>query len=243
MNNRVAPMNDKRFRQAIMHLIDRDAMNKRIYFGNAKVATGPISSKTRFYDGKVKRYEFSVEKATALLDEMGLKPGANGKRTELKYLVPPYGEVYQRAGEFFRQSFSKAGIDLVLVGTDMAGWAEKVGNWDYEMTQNLLYQLGDPALGVARTYISSNIKKGILFSNTQGYSNPEVDRLFEEAALALDEAKRQELYSKVQQILVEDVPVAWTLELEYPIIYDKAFKNIVTSGIGSHETFGSVYKS
>ena len=70
-----------------------------------------------------------------------------------------------------------------------------------------------------------------------------MDRLFEEAALALDEAKRQELYSKVQQILVEDVPVAWTLELEYPIIYDKAFKNIVTSGIGSHETFGSVYKS
>jgi peptide/nickel transport system substrate-binding protein len=107
----------------------------------------------------------------------------------------------------------------------------------------LLYQLGDPALGVARTYISSNIKKGILFSNTQGYSNPEVDRLFEEAAVSLDEAKRQELYSKVQQILVEDVPVAWTLELEYPIIYAKAFKNIVTSGIGSHETFGSVYKS
>ena len=51
-------------------------------------------------------------------------------------------------------------------------------------------------LGVEAVYL--------LFSNTQGYSNPEVDRLFEEAALALDEAKRQELYSKVQQILVED---------------------------------------
>lgn len=243
MNNRIAPMNDKRFRQAVMHLIDREAFSKRVYFGNAKVATGPISSKTRFYDPNVKRYEFSVDKAKALLDDMGLKPGANGKRAEIKYIVPPYGESYQRAGEFFRQSFARVGIDLVLVGTDMAGWAEKVGNWDYEMTQNLLYQLGDPALGVARTYISSNIKKGILFSNTQGYSNPEVDRLFDEAAITLDEAKRQELYSKVQQILVEDVPVAWTLEIEYPIIYDKAFKNIVTTGIGSHETFGSVYKS
>jgi len=125
----------------------------------------------------------------------------------------------------------------------MAGWAEKVGNWDYEMTQNLLYQLGDPALGVSRTYVSSNIKKGILFSNTQGYSNPEVDKLFDQAAVELDDAKRQELYSKVQQILVEDVPVAWTLELEYPIIYDKAFKNIVSTSIGSHETFGTVYKS
>ena len=29
MNNRVVPMNNKRFRQAIMHLIDRDAMNKQ----------------------------------------------------------------------------------------------------------------------------------------------------------------------------------------------------------------------
>ena len=70
-----------------------------------------------------------------------------------------------------------------------------------------------------------------------------MDRLFEEAAVALDEKKRQELYTKVQQILVEEVPVAWTLKLEYPIIYDKSFKDIVTTGIGSHETFGSVYKS
>ncbi len=98
------------------------------------------------------------------------------------------------------------------------------------MTGNLVYQFGDPALGVARTYITSNIKKGILFSNTAGYSNPEVDRLFEEAAVATSDDKRQELYSQVQRILVEDVPVVWTFEQDYPNFIDKRAEERVVDG-------------
>ena len=62
------------------------------------------------------------------------------------------------------------------------------------------------------------------------------------AAVATDEKTRQDLYSKVQAILVEDVPLAWTLEVEYPIIYDNSLKNVVTTAIGSHETFAAVSK-
>lgn len=239
VNNRIKPLDDKRFRQALMYALDRPTMLKRVYFGLGKVATGPVSSKTRFYEKNVKQYEFSLDKAKALLDEMGLKPGADGKRVTLNFLVPPYGETYTRAAEFVRQSYAKVGIDVQLQTTDIAGWAEKVANWDYQMTMNLLYQLGDPALGVARTYISSNIKK-LLFSNTEGYSNPEVDRLFEEAAVAPTDEKRQELYSQVQKILVEDVPVIWTFEKDFPNIMDKKLKNVITSAIGVHETFGAV---
>jgi peptide/nickel transport system substrate-binding protein len=240
LNNRVAPMDDKRFRQAVMYAIDRKALLTRVYFGLGNIATGPISSKTRFYDKNVRLYDYSLDKAKALLDEMGLKPGADGKRVTLTYLVPPYGEIYQRAAEFLRQSLGRVGIDVQLQNTDIAGWAEKCSNWDFQMTMNLVYQFGDPALGVARTYISSNIKKGILFSNTAGYSNPEVDRLFEEAALSTSDAKRQELYSAVQKILVEDVPVVWMLEQNYPNFIDKRLKNVLLTAIGVHETFGSV---
>jgi peptide/nickel transport system substrate-binding protein len=241
MNNRIAPMNDKRFRQAVAHAIDRKALLQRVYFGLGKIATGPVSSKTRFYEKNVKAYDYSLDKAKALLDEMGLKPGADGKRVSIPYLVPPYGETHQRAAEFIRQSLSRVGIDLQLQGTDMAGWAEKFSNWDYSMTATTVYQYGDPALGVARTYVSSNIRKGILFSNTSGYSNPEVDRLFEEAAVNTNDAKRQELYSAVQKIVVEDVPVVWLFEQDVPTFIDKKLKNVITTSIGVHETFGSVY--
>jgi peptide/nickel transport system substrate-binding protein len=169
-----------------------------------------------------------------------LKPGAGGKRVTIKYLTPPYGEIYQRAAEFIRQSLGRVGIDVQIENTDVGGWAEKFSNWDYEMTGNLVYQFGDPALGVSRTYISSNIKKGILFSNTAGYSNPEVDRLFEEAATSTSEAKRQELYSQVQKILVEDVPVVWMFEQAYPTFIDKRLKNVTTTAIGVHESFSDV---
>jgi peptide/nickel transport system substrate-binding protein len=240
LNNRIAPMNDKRFRQAVMYAVDRKAMQSRVYFNLCKIATGPVSSKTRFYEKDVKQYEYSPDKAKALLDEMGLKPGADGKRVTIPYLVPPYGESYRRAAEFLRQSLGRVGIDLQLEGTDVAGWAQKCGNWDFSMTMNLVYQLGDPAIGVSRTYISSNIRKGILFSNTAGYSNPEVDRLFEEAAIAQSDAKRQELYSQVQKILVEDVPVVWLMEQDYPTFTAKKLKNVTTTAIGVHETFGAV---
>jgi peptide/nickel transport system substrate-binding protein len=240
VNNRVKPFDDKRFRQAIAYSIDLKAMLQRVYFNLGKIATGPISSKTRFYDKNVKTYDYSLEKAKALLDEMGLKPGPDGKRVTVTYLVPPYGEIHQRASEFIRQSLSRVGIDVQLQNTDMAGWAEKCSNWDYQMTLNLVYQFGDPALGVSRTYVSSNIKKGILFSNTACYSNPEVDRLFDEAAVSTSDAKRQELYSQVQKILVEDVPVIWMFEAEYPNFIDKRLKNVLSTAVGVHETFGAV---
>ena len=240
LNNRIAPMNDKRFRQAVMYAIDRKALLTRVFFGLGKVATGPVSSKTRFYEKDVKQYEYSLDKAKALLDDMGLKPGADGKRVTIPYLVPPYGEIYQRSAEFLRQSLGRVGIDLQLQGIDLAGWAEKCSNWDFSMTMNLVYQFGDPALGVSRTYITSNIRKGILFSNTAGYSNPEVDRLFEEAAVATSDAKRQELYSAVQKLLVEEIPIVWLVEQDYANFIDKKLKNVITTAIGVHETFGTV---
>lgn len=238
-NCRRAPMNDKRFRQAMMHLIDRTFIRDRIMFGLAKIATGPIASTTSFYEKDVKQYDFNVKKAIALLDEMGLKPDASGTRVNLKFAVAPYGESWVRSAEYFRQAMAPAGIKVTLESNDVGGWAKAVSNWDFDITTNMLYQFGDPALGVARTYVSSNIRKGVMFTNTCGYSNPEVDQLFADAAIQTTREKRQELYTKVQKILVEDVPVLWMTEQLYPTIYDKRLKDLITTSIGVNGNFAT----
>ena len=87
--------------------------------------------------------------------------------------------------------------------TDAGGWASRTGNWDFDMTTTFTYQYGDPALGVQRLYISSNIVKGSPFANVQGYSNPETDKLWEAAASEVDAAKRQEIYTRLQTTLVK----------------------------------------
>jgi peptide/nickel transport system substrate-binding protein len=240
LNNRVKPLDDKRFRQAIMHAIDRNFIKDKILYGFGKVATGPINSKTKFYEPNVKKYDFSLAKANALLDEMGLKADGAGVRTKLRLLVSPYGEMPARACEYVRQCLSKVGIALTLETSDPGGWAQRVANWDYDITLSWLYQFGDPALGVTRNYVSTNIRK-LLFTNTGGYSNPEVDRLALAAENEVTDAKRQPLYSEMQKILVEDVPIAWLCEMEFPTIYDKRIQDLVTTAIGIHESFDAVH--
>ncbi|VTU37526.1 Oligopeptide-binding protein AppA precursor [Variovorax sp. PBS-H4] len=240
MNNRTAPMNDKRFRQAVSHAIDRNFIKDKILYGFGKLSTGPVSSKTRFYEPNTRQYEFALAKATALLDEMGLKPDDKGIRARLNLPVAPYGEMPMRVSEYIRQSLAKIGVAVALQTSDAAGWAQRISNWDYDLNLTWPFQYADPGIGVTRNYISSNIRK-VLFSNTIGYSNPEVDKLADQAANEIDEKKRQALYSQMQKTIVEDAPIAWLVEMEFPTLYDKRLQNLVTTANGVHESFDSVY--
>jgi len=48
LNNREKPIDDVRFRQAIMYALDREAMRDIAFFGYARVAASPLNSSTRF---------------------------------------------------------------------------------------------------------------------------------------------------------------------------------------------------
>lgn len=240
-NNRVKPMDDKRFRQAVMYALDRAFIRDKIWLGHAKVATGPVSSATRFYSADVKPYALDLKKAEALLDEMGLVKDKDGIRATIKLLGLPYGETWNRLSEYIRMSLSKVGLRVVLESTDPAGWTQRLANWDFEMLISYLTQYGDPALGVSRTYISTNIKKGVPYTNTAGYSNERVDQLFAKAASAVKDEDRNRYYAEVQKLLVEDVPLGWLIEIKFPTIYNKRVHNLVTTAIGVNESFDSVY--
>jgi peptide/nickel transport system substrate-binding protein len=132
------------------------------------------------------------------------------------------------------------GIDVTLESTDAGGWVRRLTNWEYELTVNFVYQYGDPSLGVARTYISSNIQK-IPVTNTSGYSNPEVERLFDAAQTEPEPAKRAELFKQVQAKLIADMPLIWTIELLFPTVHDRRLRNVIQLGTGVHACFDDVF--
>lgn len=231
LNNREGPTADVRFRQAVMYAMDREFAKEVLWNNLGKVAKGPLSSSTKFYTEDVTDYSHDPEKAKALLAEMGYDG------TPVSLLPLPYGETWQRWGEAIKQNLEEVGIKVDMVATDVAGWNQKVSEWDFDLAFTYLYQYGDPALGVSRTYVSSNIAKGSPWNNVAGYESAEVDQMFEEAATAFPAEKRQEIYTKVQQKLVDDVPVAWLLELGFPTIHRCNVKNLVTTGIGVNDGF------
>jgi len=232
LNNRTAPMDNKAFRQAVYWALDREAMAKIAWHGYAKPASGPFNSSIKFFSADTAQYKKDTAKAKELLKQSGYKGET------LRLLPLPYGETWQRMAEIARQNLQAAGIKVELVATDVAGWNQKLNEWDYDMAFTYLYQYGDPALGVARNYTSATIAKGSPFNNVEGYSNPKIDELFAAGAKEPDPAKRAAIYLEAQKILCDDVPVAWLHELNFPTLYRDKLHNVVSSGIGLNDSIG-----
>jgi peptide/nickel transport system substrate-binding protein len=242
MNHTRKPFDDPRFRRAMMHAHDRQFMRDKLFFGLGRIAHGPINSVTQFYDEKaLTKYPYDLKKAEALLEEMGLKKGAGGMRAKVEMIVMPYGEVWQRVAEYSKQQLRRIGVDVTLRNTDVAGFNQACSNFEYDMTWQYLFQFGDPAIGVARSYISSNIKKGVMFTNTHQYRNAKVDEAFDKGAVGATREERQKWYTAAQKITTEEVAVGWMHELEFPTFTNKKFKNVVTTALGVNESFDAVY--
>lgn len=241
LNLRREPFDNVDFRRAILYAIDREFIAENIFFGLAEVATSPIHSSSPFHETDVAHYDYDPEKAIALLDAAGFTADADGTRAEVALMGLPYGELWERVSQYIRQSLDQVGIRVTLEATDVAGWGSRFGNWDFDMTTTFLTTLSDPALGVARTFITENQRQGVLFTNTSGYSNPRVDELFAQAAASTDEAERKALYSEVQQILMDEAVLTWLVELQWPTIHDTRLKNVVQDGLGPNSSFADVY--
>ncbi|WP_019936650.1 ABC transporter substrate-binding protein [Bordetella sp. FB-8] len=232
LNNRAKPLDNVKVRQAIMTAIDHEAMTKIAWHGYATPATGPFNSHIKYHSDKVAKYPHDIAKAKQLLKE-----GGYAGQT-LRLLPLPYGESWQRQAEIVRQNLTQAGIKVDMMNTDVAGWNQRLSQWDFDMAFNYVYQYGDPALGVARNYVSTNIAKGSPFNNAEGYVNPKIDALFMAAVRELDDDKRKAIYDQVQQILVDDVPVAWLHEINFPTLYRTKVQNLISSAIGLDDSFG-----
>ncbi len=242
-NVRRKPFDDKRFRQAIMYALDRNFIRDNVFFGLAKVATGPIHSNSPYYEPTVPQYPHDLKKAEALLEEMGFAKGAGNVRASMKLLGLPYGEVWNRLNEYVKQALKRIGVEVTIESTDVAGWGDRTKNWEFDSTIYFMTTLSDPALGVARTYVTTSIRHGILFGNHSGYSNPKVDDLFAKAAVATKEADRKSLYSEAQKIVVDEVPVAWMVELVWPSFVNKRLHNVITNGLGPNDNFANAFIS
>ena len=81
-------------------------------------------------------------------------------------------------------------------------------DYDFEATLQTYTTLGDPALGIARTYVTESIQKGTTFNNASQYSNPgDRQAVRRTAATRRRTAERQKPYNRIQEILARDLPV------------------------------------
>ncbi|MEM7116893.1 MAG: ABC transporter substrate-binding protein [Chloroflexota bacterium] len=204
-------LGDARVRQAIAYAIDREFITEALHGGFSRPAYGPIHGDSPFASENIERYDLDLDKANALLDEAGFPADGDGNRFALTVdFIPGPIEQQQNVAEYLKSQLTEVGIEIeVRAAPDFPTWAGRISTYDFDLTMDILFNWGDPVIGVHRTYLSTNIVEGVIWSNTQQYANERVDEILNAAARETDQDARIAHYAEFYEIVGQDLPIYW----------------------------------
>ncbi|SFV06590.1 ABC transporter substrate-binding protein [Pseudomonas sp. OV546] len=237
INTRKPPLNNPKVRQAILYALNRQFIVDNIFFGSGKVAQGPFVSSSPYHDPQLPQYAYDVKKAKALIAESGVDVGA----VRIRLLNGEKGGAWERLAEYTKQSLQPLGFKVQVVTSDAATWFQRVSDWDFDLTYNFIFQIGDPYLTSAYLFRSDYILKTSPFANVSGYNSAEADALWAKVADTPEGPERKQLYSQLENLLNTDLPIAPIFEMRYPTLFHKQVKNLLQTATSLNEDYESVY--
>ncbi|MXN92233.1 ABC transporter substrate-binding protein [Flavobacterium sp. Sd200] len=211
---------DKRIRQALNYGFDRAKMILFLRNGRGTAATGGMIPNGLPGFG-AKGYDYNPVKARELIAGYKKQTGDNNPAIQLSTSAS-----YLDIAEYLQREWQKLGLNIQVDVNPPSTLTQSISNgkvgffkasWiaDYPDAENYL-----------SLFYSKNFSPG--GPNYTHFSNPEFDRLYEAAFLETDDTKRQELYKKMDALVMEEAPVV-------PLFYDKASRftrsNVMGLGI------------
>jgi peptide/nickel transport system substrate-binding protein len=225
MDNGRAPLSDVRVRQAISYAIDYNAIQFLAYGLQARRAAGPIPSTNTYYDQALVPIQQNVAKAKQLLAAAGYP---NGGFT-LSYGYIGTVDAQRRIIEIVQQSLAALGIQVqarpMTSPVLLATFTKPASTLDL-LNVNLYSPYPDPDFLFSEAFATSAEGSGL---NASWYSNPEVDRLIAQGSVSTSPAQRRQIYTRLQQIVVNDAPMIWNAQLVFFIAardYVKGFEYV-----------------
>ena len=203
MNNRVAPLNDTRVRQAISLAMDRDEFIKSIVGGQGAWALAGAFPDT-FSQAEIKQIlHYDPAKAKQLLSDAGY---ADGLSMDFIYPGNAYGDVYIQEMQLFQAQLKKVGVNLNLKSLDKGTYStdKKKGNYVITFT-------GKDLSGDVDSYLYATFHTGQR-DNYAGVSDPKLDAMIEAQRQETDPAKRRTLVRQAVQYINEQ---AYSLAMFY----------------------------
>jgi peptide/nickel transport system substrate-binding protein len=247
LNEHRPPLDKKEVRQAIDYSIDRTFIRDNVMYGYGESATGPLSRKfapTGLYTPDTRNYAVPdrLQIANKLLDDAGLPRKDGGVRFSVHLEVNSFGEQWLRQAEYLKQALAQIGIDVTLRSEDTATWLRRVyTDYDYDINEPFLGQSIDPIIGLNKQYLTSQIRKGVTFVNHSFYANPQLDDLLMQGMHESDLAKRGAIYKQAQQILAEDSPLIWLVDVQFVSVFNRRLHDHTTGPLGTYQAFDKAW--
>jgi peptide/nickel transport system substrate-binding protein len=199
---------DVNVRQALNYAINRQQLADRVYFRQAVPADSPISTVSFAHVSPRTQYPYDLKKAESMLDDAGWKRGADGVRS--KDGVRMEWELVTNAGNVARQNvivvlaeqWKQVGANVATRPIPFQDFVTKLQS-THEFEMGVIGNTGAIDPDLSQLFKTSASTNGL---NGGSYSNPEVDKLLDEAVHTLDHSQRRQLYGQFQEIIARDVP-------------------------------------
>ncbi len=222
-------------RKALSLSINRAEIFQSIIGKHGEIYDSPISPIFRqYFDSSLSKTEYNPALAKKILQEEGWKDSdgdgileKNNQKFSFKIYSNAGNSIRQYAGTIIKNNLKEVGIDADVVfveknelvdGLLSRKYDAWISGWSIEIPLKL------------DTYWSSNPEKAML--NFSGFSNQELDKIFDEIKPAESEEKKTAAYKRVSEIFKENEPVTMLFWTNNIIGYNKRIKNIKFSPLG-----------
>lgn len=229
------PFDDVRVRRALAHLIDRELINRLVYFGLARPTVSNIGITTPFWTEEVQQRhdlgsaEANLAEAERLLDEAGYPRGADGTRFSLRLRPAPWFQMTRATGDYVRQALQQVGIAVELVTADSGAHSVAVyTDHDFDLAIGSPVWRNDPAISTTILF-QGGLPAGVPFSNQYGYDDPEMNALIAAAAAELDRDRRVALYHDFQRKAATDLPIIHLVDFTFITVARDEVKGVASN--------------
>ncbi|WP_286680870.1 ABC transporter substrate-binding protein [Tepidanaerobacter sp. EBM-49] len=202
MNMMQGPTADRRVREAIISAVDIDEMVKGIYtWGEAQRGYLPLPPGSWGYDPSLESLipAYNPEKAKQLLTEAGYP---NGFETEIHVgNKPARMKMSTIMQNYLKQNLN---IDMKIQVSEWGTFSDIASKGKAPLYGMSWTWYPDPYFFLNQMFHSSQIGS---LGNGQGFNNPEVDKLLDDAVTTtVDINERAALYKKALKLIVEELP-------------------------------------
>lgn len=236
-NTAEAPLNNVKVRQALAYAIDRESMIRDLLLGQGKIAHS-ILPETSWAYTPGQTYHFDPAMAKKLLDEAGLKdPDGDGPQMRIsKPIVFRFSGSSASARQYASviQNYLKdVGLPVSIEPSELNVFLEQLRRGQFQMAYGQWVGGNQDPIFYRDLFATSEIPTDARPARNRGrYSNPELDKILEEAVNTYDHAKTAPLYAKAQEIISRDVPVLPLWYQANMIIAKKSVGNIKVNASG-----------
>jgi peptide/nickel transport system substrate-binding protein len=215
-NGRDPVLGDKRIRRALTMCIPIEAVIQQLAHGTARAMTGPFTPDDFAYNPTVPPTRYDLEGARQLFTTAGWldsnKDGVldkRGKPLKLELLIMSGSAATNQFAQMMQAEMKKVGVDLEIATVDPPIAIQRILGGNYQAAY-MGFDLDNDPDPFNVLHSSQFPPRG---QNFVFYRNPEVDRLIDAARRELDRSKRKDMYWRIHEIVAEDQPYTWVMQV------------------------------